>query len=352
MPVVKSNAYGHGFELVVGELAKAGTTWFGVNSLQEGAALRALSPQAHILVLGYTDPSGFPAAVGANLDLTLTNPEELPALDRVAGSASARARVHLKVESGTHRRGLTPDEFPSLQNATERYPNLEWVGVSTHFANIEDTLNHEYAQGQLGRFGEAVGDLERLGLHFQHRHVACTAATLLFPETHMDMARVGIGLYGLWPSRETLISLRTASQTPPALRPCLSWRTRVTQIKDVGAGEYVGYGCTYRTSVRSRIGVLPIGYYEGYDRRLSNAAHVLVRGQRAPVRGRVCMNMTLIDLTHVAGAVVGDRATLIGTSGEESIAAEELAGWAGTINYEIVTRIHPSLPRIGEHGGG
>ena len=163
---------------------------------------------------------------------------------------------------------------------------------------------------------------------------------------------VGIGLYGLWPSRETLLSLRMSSQTPVDLRPCLSWRTRVTQIKEVAAGEYVGYGCTYRTSVRSRIGVLPIGYHEGYDRRLSNAAHVLVRGQRAPVRGRVCMNMTLVDLTHVSGAVVGDPATLIGASGDETITAEELAGWAGTINYEIVTRIHPSLPRIGEHGGG
>lgn len=347
MPVVKSNAYGHGLEVVVRALAREGVGWFGVNSIDEALDVRALSPDARVLVMGYVDPSRFDDALAASLDLTLTNPEEIPVLDRAAGRHGAKARLHAKLETGTHRRGLVASDHAVLSEAFRAARHIEWVGLSTHFANIEDTINHEYAETQIARFREAVEALEAAGVRFAMRHVACTAATLLFPETHMDLARVGIGLYGLWPSRETRLSYRPAGQPSVGveLRPVLTWKTRLTQVKRVPAGAFVGYGCTYKTAAESVIGVLPVGYFEGYDRGLSNAAHTLVRGRRAPVRGRVCMNMTLIDLTHVPGAAVGDEVVLIGTQADETVTADDLGSWAGTINYEIVSRIHPGIPR-------
>jgi alanine racemase len=276
MPVVKSNAYGHGHELVVRALAEEGADWFGVNSLDEALETRRLAPESRILVLGYVDPGEFREAVEAGLDLTLTNPSDIPLLDRAARAAGVEGRLHLKVETGTHRRGVPEAEFEEAAAAVrEASPSLRCVGLSTHFANIEDTVDHSYAEEQLRRFGEAERNLGDLGLRFEMRHTACTAATLLFPDTHFDLARVGIGLYGLWPSRETRLSFRMQERNEVELRPCLTWKARLTQVKTVPAGSDIGYGRTYRTGSESRIGVLSVGYHEGYDRRFSSVAHVL-----------------------------------------------------------------------------
>ncbi len=351
MPVVKANAYGHGSDLIVAALEAQGTEWLGVNSLDEAIEARAITPSARILVLGYVPPERFAEAVRAELDLTLTNPSEIPLFGAAAREANREGRLHLKVETGTHRRGIPSSEFEAVASAIDASEAIRCVGLSTHYANIEDTINHAYADEQLLAFREADRALTDLGLTFEMRHASCTAATLLFPETAFDLVRVGIGLYGLWPSRETLLSFRLEGRDEVELKPVLSWKALITQIKTVAPGSYVGYGRTYRTSTESRIGVLAIGYHEGYDRGLSNVAHTIVRGRRAPVRGRVCMNMTLIDLTHIPDATVGDEAVLIGCQGEESVSAEDLAGWAGTINYEIVSRIHPAIRRVPVGGG-
>lgn len=344
MPVVKSNAYGHGMELVATLLEDLGLTWFGVNGLDEGLDLRRhLGATSRILVLGYTDPARFGEALDAELDLTVSNVDEIRRLDAEAAARDTRARLHVKVECGTHRRGLPAEALPELIGVHRDVAAVDWVGVSTHFANIEDTLNHAYAEEQLARFTSTVDTLADNDVRFERRHVACSAASLLFPKTHFDMLRVGISLYGLWPSRETRVS---AQGTPAALTPALAWRARLAEAKPVAAGAYIGYGCTYRTSAPSVIGVVPVGYYEGYARALSNVAHVLVGGRRAPVRGRVCMNMFMVDLTHVPDAAVGDVVTLIGSDGDERVSADDLAAWSGTIHYEIVSRIHPDLPRV------
>jgi alanine racemase len=178
------------------------------------------------------------------------------------------------------------------------------------------------------------------------RHAACSAAALLFTETHLDLARVGISLYGLWPSRETYVSCLEEGQPALDLHPALTWKTRVAQVKNVAEGSFIGYGCTYRTTRPSRIAALPVGYHEGYDRGLSGVAHVLVRGRRAPVRGRVCMNICMVDVTDIPGVEVEDEVVLLGTQGDERVSAEQLAAWCGTISYEIVSRIHPGLPRL------
>jgi alanine racemase len=339
MPVVKSNAYGHDLRIVTEALYRNGCTWFGVNSIDEAFEVRVYAPEARVLVMGYVDPARFEDATAAGVDLTITNVEEFTRLPY--GS-----RVHVKVETGTHRRGVPLDAWSDAAEAA-RQSQAEIVGISMHFANIEDTLNHEYAQVQLQRFLSAVDVFRSAGLEVPLRHTACSAASLLFPHTHFELARAGIGLYGLWPSRETRLSATSSGDhVPPDLIPALQWKTKLTQVADVPAGESIGYGCTYVTPAPSKIAVLPVGYFEGYDRKLSGLGHVLVKGHRAPIRGRVCMNMCMVDVTHVPDPEVGNEVVLLGKQGGDQITAEDLAGWAGTIHYEIVSRIHPSIPRI------
>lgn len=260
-------------------------------------------------------------------------------------------RVHLKIETGTSRQGLGLDEALELGRLVADLPGLWLEGLTTHYADIEDTTDHRYAQRQQELLQEAVAAFAAAGLGVEKVHAANSAATLLWPQTHASLVRVGIAAYGLWPSRETYaVALQRcqdqAAGWVPQLRPALSWRARLVQVKEVPAGAYIGYGRTFRTTHPTRLGILPVGYYEGYDRRLSNVAHVLVGGLRAPVRGRVCMNMLMVDLTHIPEARAGQVATLLGRDGEEEVSAETLAGWMGTINYEAVSRIHPGQPRL------
>ena len=346
--VVKSEAYGHGVALVAPAALRAGADWLAVWGANEGLPLRALvGPDVPILCLGHTPPQDFPEAVAADLRLTLYDPAAIPALARAARAAGRTARIHLKLETGTHRQGLEADEAVALARAVAAVaPAVELEGVSTHFADIEDTTDHGYAEAQLARFTDSVERVSAAGTRPGVRHTACSAAAILFPHTHFDMARVGISLYGLWPSRETLVSARERGLSGFALTPVMAWKALVAQVKDVAAGGYVGYGRTWRAQRRTRVAVIPVGYFEGYSRALSSRAHVLVRGRRAPVLGRVCMNMFMVDVTDVPGAAAGDVATLLGRDGDEAVTAEALAGWAGTIHYEITTRVNPLLPRI------
>jgi alanine racemase len=260
-------------------------------------------------------------------------------------SLGRRAHLHIKLETGTNRQGVELEQAIALARFIKRSRNLLLEGYSTHFANIEDTLDRSYPQQQMERYQTMVGKLERLGLGAPLTHTACTAAAIVFPQTRRSLVRLGIGLYGLWPSRETMLS---AGSLYPwlKLQPVLSWKTRVAQVKEVPSGSYVSYGCTYRTTRRSRLAVLPVGYYDGYDRKLSNTAHVLIRGRRAPIRGRVCMNLCVADVTDIPGVKIEDEVVLLGSQGKERLSAEQLASWIGTINYEVVTRINPLLPRV------
>jgi len=344
MPVVKANAYGHGLLETARIAARSGKAdWLGVNALEEGLALRKAGIRLPVLVLGYVPLSGLKEAVRARLRLTVYNMETVKALRNF--DSRGRVPLHVKLETGTNRQGVGPERAAILARAIKRGRNLELEGYSTHFANIEDTLDRTYPQGQMARFQSMVEGLERKGLGTPLTHAACTAAAVIFPRTHRSLVRVGIGLYGLWPSRETMLS---ADALHPwlRLRPVLSWKTAVAQVKEVPAGSYVSYGCTYRTTRRSRLAVLPVGYYDGYDRGLSNTAHVLIRGRRAPIRGRVCMNLCVADVTDIPGARLEDEVVLLGSQGKERISAEQLAAWTGTINYEAVTRINPLLPRL------
>ena len=350
--VVKSNAYGHGMLTVTG-LCQDLADRLCVNSLGEAAALRQAGVELPIVVMGYVEQADLPELVELNLQPVVTNLETLDRLAAEAGRQGRTVKVHLKAETGTHRQGVPRLELQPFVERITAGPGLALEGLSTHYANIEDTTDHSFAMAQIATFGAARKSVEGWhGAPVPVCHTACSAATLLLKETHMDMVRIGIALYGLWPSRETLVSCREERGELPDLRPVMTWKSRIAQIRTVEEGSYIGYGCTYRTTRESKIAVLPVGYNEGYDRRLSGVGHVLVRGRRAPVRGRVCMNMTMVDVTDIPGAGLEDEAVLLGAQGDERISAEQLSGWCGTIPYEVVTRVNPALPRIVVNPGG
>ena len=341
--VVKANAYGHGVKEMIPLLPSA--DWFAVNSLEEGVELREMAEKRPVLVLGHVPLDVLQEAVARNLDLTVYNRETLEALAQLDLDSIGPARLHLKVETGTGRQGILPSEVKGFVGQLKSVAGAKLVGVSTHFANIEDTLNHDYAQAQLDRFGDVLSILDRLDIKADFIHAAATAAGILFSKTHFNLVRAGIGIYGLWPSRETYLSTLLGHRPVPDLRPVLTWKTRIVQIKNLPEGSYIGYGCTYRATRPIRVAVLPVGYAEGYDRKLGNAAYVLIRGKRAPVIGRVCMNLTMVDISDIPHAGLEEEVVLLGQDGEERVSAESMAEWAGTINYEIVTRISPLFPR-------
>ncbi|MCK5841398.1 MAG: alanine racemase [Candidatus Sabulitectum sp.] len=342
--VVKSNAYGHGVGEILPLLTKA--DWLAVNSLEEGLELRGLGEQRPVLVMGHVPLHRIEEAREADLRIIVCNFETLKAVRELPLSGMGKKiRLHIKVETGTWRQGVLPDVVVPVAREISEMSGAVLDGIYTHFANIEDTLSHQYAEMQLNTFQKVLDALQKEKLTPPVIHTACTAAAILFPKTHFSMIRTGIGLYGLWPSRETRLSAETSGCKLPDLRPVLSWKTRIVQIKEVPDGSYIGYGGTHRTTRNSRIAVLPVGYADGYRRSVGNTGWVLVAGNRAPVLGRVCMNLCMVDITDIQGTHLENEVVLLGRSGSEEITAEMLGQWMGTINYEVVTGISPLLPR-------
>lgn len=345
-PVVKACAYGHGYDRVVEILKGEKIRFFAVHSIDEAETLTRSNPNIPILILGYVPGEYLEHAVRRDWRLTLFNIETIQKLSQITVSLSRKAFVHLKLETGTNRQGIIESDLPVFVELIRSNPQLVLEGASMHFANIEDTTDHSFAIMQLKRFNRMMEFFDRAGVDVPIRHTASSAASLLFDKTHFDMIRFGISMYGLWPSKETYLSYMLAHSEDSLLKPVLSWKSIIGQIREVPSGDYIGYGCTYRTTTDSKIAVIPLGYFDGYDRKMSNLAHVLIRGRRAPVRGRICMDIFMVDVTDIPDASLEDEVVLIGKQGDERITAEQLAGWAGTINYEIVSRINPLLPRV------
>lgn len=344
--VVKSNAYGHGMLETARIAVAAKAEWLCVNNLDEALALRGAGHQEKILIMGYVPLDGLEDVVRHGLRPVVYHLETVERLDTLGRQTDTRVPLHLKIETGTHRQGILERDVPAFADTIRNAKGVVLEGLSTHFANIEDTTNHEYAERQIETFDRVTEAFRQAGCPATMRHSACSAAALLFARTHLDLARLGIAMYGLWPSRETYLSCIERGRIEIDLRPVLTWKTRIAQVKDVAEGALVGYGCTWKATRPSSIAVLPVGYAEGYDRGLSGVAHVLVRGRRAPIRGRICMNICLADVTDIPGASLEDEVVLLGSQGDETITAEQLATWAGTISYEIVARIHPGLSRV------
>jgi alanine racemase len=299
-----------------------------------------------VLVLGVVEPGEAVALAGADVEVVLGDEGWRGWVEPLrAGGVVLRAHVH--VDSGLGREGFTPEQLASgLAGLREADDALPVVGVMTHFADTEDVTEQAYALEQLRQFNLGADEVSRLvGRQGLLRHTAASAPALVLPESRMDVIRVGISAYGLWPSRETRISARVVAGGAQRLEPVLAWRVGVQHLKELPAGSYVGYGCTWRCPYDTRVAVLPVGYYDGYPRAASGRARVLAGGRRCPVLGRVMMNHLIVDVTEAE--VDADTVfTLIGRDGAEEVTADDLAGWAGTINYEIVARLGAHLPRL------
>ena len=350
--VLKGNAYGHGFAEVL-PFAHAACDALYVIDARDALAIREFeartaAPPRELLVLGAVGPDEAVELARARIGLALTDAGQarfVPAL-RAAG---VRLRGHVHVDTGLGREGFAAGELSSALAFLAGAPDaIEVAGVLSHFANTEDVTEQSYAAQQLAAFDEGVRRVrEALRIPTAlERHIAASAAALLLPQARHDVVRIGISLYGLWPSSETRLSARALLGRVPELKPALSWRCRSQLTKWLPAGSFVGYGCTYRCPVATRIAVLPMGYYDGYPRLLSSRAHALVNGQRCPVLGRVMMNHVVIDVTRATQDEGPVTATLLGRDGDEQVSADQLAVWAQTINYEIVTRIGAHLRRV------
>lgn len=341
---VKGNAYGHGLVECAPLMVEAGTNWLGVNALFEAVALKESHIRSPIYIMGYIALDELSTAVENGFHFVVYNRETLHELAHITRKLQLPAFTHLKVETGTHRQGVHDHDLDGILDHYRDNPLIKLEGVSTHFANIEDTTDHSYAEFQLGNFQKIIDQIRASGFQPKHIHTANTAATILFPKTHFTMVRTGVGNYGLWPSNETHVSALQEGKNI-LLKPVMTWKTKVAQVKKVKAGSYIGYGCTYKAGHDSLIAVLPVGYYDGYDRGLSNQAHVLIGGRRAPLRGRVFMNMIVVDVTDIPDVKVEDEAVLLGRQGDEEVSAEQIAQWLGTINYEVTTRINERISR-------
>lgn len=343
--VVKSNAYGHGVKIAWRAFVKGGATWLCVDSLHEAQDLRDDGYDGKLFVMGHVPPAHAATAVQLDLRVMTYDKAQVDALGAASSEASKPIRLIIKLETGTQRQGLKITEALELIKYIQKYPYLIFEGTCTHFANIEDTTDHSFAYEQFRIFNEYNDILTANGFKPTVRTIANSAAGILWPNTHCELVRAGITCYGMWPSTECYVSAKLLGKDVD-LRPALTWKTIVAQEKLIDIGSVIGYGCTYQTTHPTRIVVLPVGYYDGYDRALSNLAYVLIHGKRAPIRGRICMNMCMADVTDIPDVKMGDEVVLLGRQGDEVITAEQLASWSGTINYELTTQIQSTVPRI------
>ena len=352
--VLKGNAYGHGFQETL-PLIHSQVDVLYLISPQDGLAVRAferargLEPR-QVLVIGAIGPEEAVALAREGVDAVVADSSwaEAGALLRAA-KLERPLRVHVHIDTGLGREGFTLEQLPRDTCFLSEYRDVfEVVGVLSHFSNTEDVTEQAYAQAQLDAFETGTARLvEQLKpAKPLQRHIAASAASLVLPRARYDALRVGIALYGLWPSVETRLSARLVLGEVPTLKPVLTWRCRSQAVKWLPTGSYVGYGCTYRCSEPTRIAVLPVGYFDGYPRLVSGKAHVLVNGRRCPVLGRVMMNHVIVDVTRAATDERPVTATLLGHDGDETVSAEALATWAQTIHYEVVTRLGAHLRRV------
>ncbi len=332
MAVVKSNAYGHGL-ILTAQTLEPFTDWFGTASAGEALQLRKAGIKKPILVLSFYDEDEIIPAVQKRISLAVYDLKQVRLISQAAKKLKTQAKIHLKVDTGTSRLGIAPKDVPAFADKLLSLPKIKIEGVFSHFAASEEDVKYTERQNHL--FNAVVEELEWRGID-PIKHIACTAAGIVVPGSRHDMVRLGIGLYGLWPSE-------TAKQKAGfELKPVLTWQTKVVQVKDLPKGANVGYGLTYQTKRPTTLAVLPIGYFDGYDRRLSNSGEVVIRGQRCKILGRVCMNLIMADATKVKGLKAGDKVELIG----KEVSADELAKKIGSINYEVVSRINGLIPRI------
>jgi alanine racemase len=343
MGVVKSNAYGHNLFEFSKELEKLGADYLAVDSVVEGIALRREGIKIPILILGYTLPEMLEKAAENNLEITVSNFEYFKVIKSLLKSKNiSNIKVHIKVDTGMHRHGFQENEIKKVLTLIKNIKNIKIVGLYTHFANAKNPAFPKDTQKQIQLFNIWRESFAQAGIK-PICHACATSGTILYPEAYFDMVRIGIGLYGIWPSSET----KSFAQDRIKLLPALSWKTLIGEIKNIKKGERVGYDFTEALAIDSKIAILPIGYWHGYSRILSGVGRVLINGNFAKVLGRICMDILIVDITNIKGVKVGDEVTIIGYDGKQEIEAEDITNiYEGGSAYELITRINPLIKRI------
>ncbi len=336
MAVVKANAYGHGAVPVAKTALAAGADWLAVNRVNEGIALREAGISARILVLGYCPPAQAEMVVAHRLTPAVTSPETAHALAKAA-SGGEPFPVHIKIDTGMGRLGLLPEEATAFVRAVRNLSSLRVEGVFSHFA-VADEADRTFTRQQHRVFLDVVRAIEHDSGEIPIKHLANSAASMAFPPAYFGMVRLGIALYGLRPSGEINWAVD--------LHPAMTLKTRIGRVRTLPAGASVGYGRTFIAPAPTPVALAAVGYGDGYPRLCSNRGVMLVHGKRAPIAGRVSMDQTSLDVSGIENVREGDEVVVFGRQGDAEISADEVAAWAETINYEIVTAILPRVPRV------
>ncbi len=350
--VVKGNAYGHGIEHFIPLAESCGVDYFGVHSAIEALRVCDIKKSgSHIMIMGMIEDEELEWAVQNEVSFYVFEFERLEAAVRAAGRQKKRARIHVELETGMNRIGFHWEERDKLSRMLlDNREHLHVMGVSTHYAGAESIANYLRIQNQIANYNRFQGYLKKKGVKTDMRHTACSAPMISYPQTKMDMVRIGIAQYGFWPSKEThmqyLVSSANKKLTDNPLRQIISWKTKVMSIKKVAAGEFIGYGTVYQATGNMLVATVPIGYSHGFSRNLSNLGKVLVRGRRVSVVGMVNMNMMIINITQCPDVQRGDEVVLIGSQNKNRITVSSFSELINNVNYESLVRLPKDIPRF------
>lgn len=347
LAVVKADAYGHGDQMIASELEKCGVRWFGVSNIEEALRLRNAGVSGEILIFGPTPMDYLSLVYKNDITQTVHTMEYARLLMETAQQLGVVPKCHIKVDSGMHRIGFDSRRADTVELLEELYrcPQLHVTGIFTHFASADELCEDgvAYTKEQFAQFMAVCSALEARGVTLGLRHACNSAGTLLYPEMHLDMVRCGIILYGLDPSPEC--------RGRASLEPVMDLYTIVTMVKEIEPGDQISYGRIYTANEKRRVATAAIGYADGYNRTLSNTGRMLVRGQYAPVIGRVCMDQLLLDVTEIPDVAEGDLVTIVGNDGANTLSFDEMAEQTGTINYEKTCLVGRRVTRVYRKGG-
>jgi alanine racemase len=345
--VVKGNAYGHGVHEIVNMAYENGITHFSVFDVEEAKAVKAeLSDKVTIMIMGLVQDHDLEWTINNDVEFFVFETGRLTKAGKMAKKLNKKAIVHIEVETGMNRTGFEKNEINRVMTFLKKEKeHINFKGLCTHYAGAESIANYYRVDKQIKRFEDIYQYLCKNDLKPEIRHSACSAASIMFPETRMDMVRIGIMQYGLWPSPEVFMNyLNSKKSKIDPLHRVIAWKSKIMSIKKVAIGDFIGYGTSFLAERKMKIATIPIGYSHGYSRSLSNQGRVLINGYRCTVVGSVNMNMMTIDVTNIATVKKGDEVVLIGSQNELSVSVASFSDFSNQLNYELLTRISKTIP--------
>lgn len=347
--VVKANAYGHGIPQIVPMLEKCGVNHFSVASASEAEiVLNSKSNDSKVMIMGILYEEDVQWAIENGIEFYVFDFNRLELVKNIAQELNRQAAIHLEVETGTNRTGMNPtDVQKAITFLKKNKKHIRFEGVCTHLGGIESLSNQFKIKPQIKRFENVLKELKKKKFMPQYRHIACSAAALAYPETYYDMVRVGVALYGQWPSPDTyhLHLQETNKMKDNSLRQVLSWKTNVMDIKSVKEGEFIGYGTAFQAVRDMKVAVLPLGYSNGYPRALSGKGFVLVNGKKASITGLINMNLFMVDVSHIKDVEIGDEIVLLGKQANNTISVASFTNFTNLLNNEMLSRLPAAIPR-------